>query len=243
MVQFLSIKFSDSFTITAFKKNDRIVVWRDTRENLIFLNNSVCIMPTPLKKKLTRFVYNKFTKDSIWKEIKANHYEILDGQRFWLISDMHFNHKNIISFCRHDCFKNVQQMNRRMIHNWNYRVGNFDKVLNIGDFGDARFIRQLNGSITIAKGNHDRKQWNRLYVLNYRNMKFLVTHNPNNATTWFDGDWIIHGHTHINTPFIDIFRKRVNVCVEMINYTPLNMEEIYNVIKESANYNDNRWFL
>ena len=201
-------------------------------------------MSTPLTKKLTRFVYNNFTKDRIWREIKANHYEILDGRRFWLISDMHFNHKKIISWCRHDCFSDVKQMNRRMIHNWNYRVGKFDKVLNIGDFGDSRFIKDLNGSITITKGNHDRKQWNRQYILEYRDMKFLVTHNPEkNGTFWFDGDWIIHGHTHINTPFIDIYRKRVNVSVEMINYTPLNIEEIYNIIKESENYNDNRWIL
>jgi len=58
---------------------------------------------------------------------------------------------------------------------------------------------------------------------------------------WFDGDWIIHGHTHINSPFIDIHRKRVNVCVEAINYAPISMEEIYKTIQDSKTYNDNRW--
>lgn len=199
-------------------------------------------MPT-LPKKFSKFVYDNISKPQIWREIKANHWEVLNGNRFWLISDMHFNHARMIPICRYDRFSNVKQMNKRMINNWNYRVGSFDKVLNIGDFGDFRFIKQLNGSITIAKGNHDRKQWNLQYLLNYRDMKFLVVHNPENATSWFDGDWILHGHTHLHTPFIDIFRKRVNLSVEVVNYTPLNLEEIYTMVKESDNYKDVRWTL
>lgn len=55
------------------------------------------------------------------------------------------------------------------------------------------------------------------FILKYRDMKFLVLHDPDSyATNWFDGDWIIHGHTHVNSPFIDIIRKRVNVSVEAI---------------------------
>jgi calcineurin-like phosphoesterase family protein len=72
-------------------------------------------------------------------------------------------------------------------------------------------------------------------------MKFLFIHDPDyHMTNWFDGDWIIHGHTHTNTPFIDISRKRVNVSVEMINYTPLTMERLYQILKESPNYLENR---
>jgi len=199
-------------------------------------------MPS-LPKKFSKFVYDNVTRDKIWREIKANNWEILDGNRFWLISDMHFNHRKILHCCRIDCFSTLQQMNKKMVDNWNYQVGNFDKVLNVGDFGDWRYIKKLNGSTTIAKGNHDKKQWNRQYVLNYLDMKFLVVHDPNNATSWFDGDWIIHGHTHLNTPFIDIYRKRVNVCVEVINYSPINIKDLYGIIQESKNYKDVRWTL
>jgi calcineurin-like phosphoesterase family protein len=101
----------------------------------------------------------------------------------------------------------------------------------------------LKGKITIAKGNHDRKQWNRQYILKYKGLKFLVLHDPDDNSKWFDGDWIIHGHTHINSPFIDIINKRINVSVEMINYTPITMEKIYNIIEESNTYKDNRKFL
>lgn len=79
--------------------------------------------------------------------------------------------------------------------------------------------------------------------MKYRDLKFLVVHNPDDNTRWFNDGWIIHGHTHVNTPFIDIHRKRVNVSCEMINYTPITMEKIYSIIKESVNYRDNRWYL
>jgi len=125
--------------------------------------------------------------------------------------------------------------------NWNFHVGQYDRVFCLGDFGDARMLKQLNGKITLAKGNHDNKQWNRQFVISYRDMEFLVLHDPDSyATNWFDGDWIIHGHTHVNSPFIDINKKRVNVSVEAINYTPITMEEIYSIIQESKSYNDNR---
>jgi calcineurin-like phosphoesterase family protein len=133
-----------------------------------------------------------------------------------------------------------------MISNWNFNVGNFDRVFCLGDFGDFRYKKQLKGKITISKGNHDRKQWDIQFILKYRDIKFLVLHDPDdsrNATDWFDGDWIIHGHTHLNSPFIDVFKKRVNVSCEVINFTPINLEELYNILMDSKDYNDNRTVL
>jgi hypothetical protein len=43
--------------------------------------------------------------------------EIFDGDKVWFISDMHFGHRNIIKWCRYDCFKNLKQMHERMISN------------------------------------------------------------------------------------------------------------------------------
>ena len=178
-----------------------------------------------LIKKIKRHFYNFFIGNRIIKF--GNPIEILDGNRVWLISDMHFSHRKLLGWSRPE-FHNVKEMNNRMISNWNHRVGNYDRVFCLGDFWDNRYLRRLNGKITLAKGNHDKKQWNRQFVVKYKDMKFLFLHDPDSRMTdWFDGDWIIHGHTHINSPFIDIARKRVNVCVEMINYTPISMEEIY----------------
>jgi calcineurin-like phosphoesterase family protein len=169
--------------------------------------------------------------------------EILDGSRVWFISDMHFGHRNLLKWSRGDSFRNLNEMHSRLIHNWNRAVTRDDRVFCLGDFGDRRFMRQLNGVVTHAKGNHDRRNWNRQYVLRYRGKRFLVLHDPNNATTWFDGDWIIHGHTHINTPFVDIGRRRINVSAEMINYAPISMDTIWRIAEESSGYRDDRWFL
>lgn len=191
-----------------------------------------------LIKRIKRHFYHFFIGDKI---LKFGHpTEIFDGDRVWLISDMHFNHRNMLKWCRPE-FHNVQQMNSRLIQNWNYHVNRNDRVFCLGDFGDSRFLRKLNGKVTLAKGNHDKKQWNRQFVVQYKDLKLLFLHDPDSTmTNWFDGDWIIHGHHHINTPFVDVHRKRVNVSVEVINYTPISMEHLYQILQESKGYNDNR---
>lgn len=188
--------------------------------------------------KVKNYFYRKLIGDRIIKF--GNPIEIIDGNRVWFISDMHFGHRNIIKWCRPE-FRNLRDMHKRIISNWNYHVGNYDRVFCLGDFGDARNLRRLKGKITLAKGNHDKKQWNKQFIIQYRDMKFLVLHDPDSMTTnWFDGDWIIHGHTHINSPFIDIGRKRINVSVEAINFSPITMAQIYDIVQESKNYHDNR---
>ena len=195
-------------------------------------------------KKIKLLIYNIFIGNRIQKSKGTHWNEILDGKRVWFISDMHFDHENIIKWCRSGSFKNIKQCNGRIIQNWNYHVGTYDRVYCLGDVGNFHLLKKLKGKITIAKGNHDGRQWDTQYILEYRGLKFLVLHDPDdsdhNDTSWFDGDWIIHGHTHINSPFIDIRRKRVNVSCEVINYSPICMEDIYSIIQESNNYNGNR---
>lgn len=189
-------------------------------------------------RKLSYKIYYFFIGQRIQKGGK-----IINGKRVFYISDMHFGHANMLKWCRGDCFRNLHEMHAKLISNWNYIVGKYDRVYCLGDFGLFRYKKFLNGRITIAKGNHDQKQWDRQFTMKYRDLKFLVVHNPDDNTRWFNDGWIIHGHTHVNTPFIDIHRKRVNVSCEMINYTPITMEKIYSIIKESVNYRDNRWYL
>lgn len=189
-------------------------------------------------QKIKHFFYKTFIGNQIIKF--ENPIKVINGNHVWFISDMHFGHRNIINWCRRE-FKNTKTMHQRLISNWNFHVGHYDRVFCLGDFGDFRHFKKLNGKITLVKGNHDNKQWNKQYIIQYRDLKFLALHDPDSRdTSWFDGDWIIHGHTHINSPFIDISRKRVNVSVEVINYTPISMEEIYTIVQESKNYNTNR---
>jgi calcineurin-like phosphoesterase family protein len=107
------------------------------------------------------------------------------------------------------------------------------------------WLRKLNGTIIFIHDNHDEKlRRSKCYdILNYGGFEFLLVHesnpDPNNLKnpcrkntevikSW-DG-WIIHGHKHNNNlkdyPFINGDNKRINVSVELINYTPLNIDRL-----------------
>ena len=84
----------------------------------------------------------------------------------WITSDLHFGHKNIMSFCPQTRarFKNdVAYMNNTMVQEWNDRVEPEDTVYILGDVAfmsgsDAgRMINRLNGTKILVEGNHDRK--------------------------------------------------------------------------------------
>src|SRR5699024_196993 len=98
----------------------------------------------------------------------------------YFIADTHFYHYQLLqpnNFApRH--FGNVDEMNQAMIDAWNARVDENDRVYHLGDISmrpqntptdeeTYDMLRQLNGHMTLIKGNHD-----------YRSLfKFLDKHN------------------------------------------------------------------
>ncbi|MDD1671809.1 MAG: metallophosphoesterase family protein [Methanomicrobiales archaeon] len=169
--------------------------------------------------------------------------QILDGRKVWFISDLHFGHKGIIPWCRADSFINIEEMHRVLIKNWNSAVDPDDRIFCLGDFGRLKFRSQLKGHIIMTQGNHDTKQWDKQYILRYRNTKFLVVHDPKTAPDEYDGEWVVHGHSHRTAPFVDAERRRVNVSCEVLRYCPVTMEQIYAIVRESEQYPITRWEL
>lgn len=80
----------------------------------------------------------------------------------YFTSDTHFHHSNIIEYCNRP-YKDVQEMNDKMVENWNSIVKPDDLVYHLGDycFGNEDKIREinnrLNGHIVLISGNHDEK--------------------------------------------------------------------------------------
>ncbi len=161
-------------------------------------------------------------------------------QRVFFISDTHFDHANVIKYTKRP-FRNVEEMNQALVLNWNNKVKNEDLVFFLGDLGFGRghrsisyWLEKLNGKIYFLKGNHDSGNVGKateipnVYPLSYKGHKFLLMHDPHRPIDW-DG-WIIHGDKHNNDlenyPFFNGKRKTINVSVEVINFAPIDLEEI-----------------
>jgi len=154
----------------------------------------------------------------------------------YIISDTHFNHKNIIDYS-HRPFNSVEDMNAQMINNWNKVVSNKDTIYHLGDFswGNKEFVSsivsKLNGEKILIKGNHDKHsaKWYRECgfdtVVNggiILDEFYLLSHRPMFMTD--DMPYVnLHGHIHQNNMEGN---KYFNVSVEQTNYEPIALDKI-----------------
>lgn len=80
----------------------------------------------------------------------------------YFIADTHFFHEKIIKMCNRP-FDNVEEMNKKLIENWNKKVTDDDTVYILGDVSfkgskenTISILKQLKGKKILIKGNHDR---------------------------------------------------------------------------------------
>ena len=80
----------------------------------------------------------------------------------WVTSDLHFGHKNIMSFCpvTRARFRNdVAYMNEQMVIEWNAMIAPEDTVYILGDVAflpaakAAEYMMRCNGSKILIEGN------------------------------------------------------------------------------------------
>lgn len=89
------------------------------------------------------------------------HIKIDQNKKWWVVSDLHFWHKNVIRYSNRP-FNSVEEMNETFIQNWNDRVSSDDFVFNLGDFAFCKedkiieILSRLNGTQFYIYGNHDR---------------------------------------------------------------------------------------
>ena len=133
-------------------------------------------------------------------------------------------------------------MNKTIIDNWNSVVKEDDTVFHLGDvrFGKDSlpikdYFSQLNGNIILIKGSHDtgEKSLPLSWYLRRGKYKFILTHNKDHVHNHYlwEGFWIIHGHSHNNSPLINREYKLINVSVENIDYKPINILQILQLIE------------
>ena len=174
--------------------------------------------------------------------------------RIWIVSDTHFAHENIYKFLRADGktrvrheFVDAREGDREMIARWNATVRPQDIVYHLGDVAmpweAIASLRGCQGRLRVILGNHDpAKQRDQKYlwdagVEKVYGMKRLfdcwLTHAPCHPST-LGGPKVlgnIHGHIHEKeSPPGPYF----NASVERINYTPIDFEEVRELLKQRA---------
>jgi len=79
----------------------------------------------------------------------------------WFTSDLHLGHERIIELCNRP-FQSVEDMNTKLIKNWNDVVDPEDYVYVLGDVAMGKIaetlplVKELNGHKLLVPGNHDR---------------------------------------------------------------------------------------
>lgn len=131
-------------------------------------------------------------------------------------------------------------MNSVMIERWNSVVKDEDIVYHLGDVGFAGVNRHilpaLKGRKRLILGNHDdgknqdlHNNFQKIMVWRmFPEFGLLLTHVPVHESSLGENPKRpdmknVHGHIHDKSPPSN---KHINVSVEQINYTPINIEEL-----------------
>jgi calcineurin-like phosphoesterase family protein len=59
--------------------------------------------------------------------------KIENNKKVWFTSDSHASHRNIIKYCNRP-FKSVEEMNAKLIENWNALIEPGGLTFHLGDF-------------------------------------------------------------------------------------------------------------
>lgn len=176
------------------------------------------------------------------------------AEKILFTSDPHFFHKNIIRFQGRP-FKDLNEMHSTIINNWNSVVDEDCIVYCLGDVTFAgknktlEILHALKGKIVLIRGNHDRgidkmaSRFEGIYdYLALRNEGVVLFHYPILSWAGVHRDSIhLHGHCHGNLkPVYDKDRnmytqKRFDVGVDSHNYTPITLNQVYDMADKVEN--------
>ncbi len=165
----------------------------------------------------------------------------------YLISDHHFGHSRIIDYTGRP-FTSVGEMNGTLLERHYETVTQDDVLIHLGDIAmDMRdgeetveYFERLNGNILI-RGNHDvglspdEAPFPVLEscILEHGEYRFYCTHRPEDIPDAWD-EWAIHGHMHNNNteeyPFVAYDERRVNVSAELLNYYPIQLDALTDLL-------------
>lgn len=138
----------------------------------------------------------------------------------WLYSDPHFGDKELAA--GHP----GRPTDDEQVAMINAKVGKKDTLIILGDVGNVEYAKKLRGYKVLIMGNHDTGASNYKEVFNevyegplFVGEKLLLSHEPIN----FSNALNIHGHNHVRQVGDG---RHLNVCADLVNYTPVNMNQL-----------------
>jgi len=172
----------------------------------------------------------------------------------WFIGDLHFGHRNIITFDDDNGkkirpFSSIEEHDETLITNINALVRPQDRLYILGDICISRknipMVSRLNGRKKLIKGNHDifkLKDYLPYFddICAYRTYPehgIICSHipvHPQQLEHRFK--WNVHGHMHANKVktgqvIIRNDERYINVCPEHTFFKPVNFDQILKKIE------------
>lgn len=168
---------------------------------------------------------------------------------FYFISDLHFNHEKVLKYEKDARpFNSLEEMNEKLIENWNSRVKEEDTVYMLGDIFmgtidivDA-IMPRLKGKKILIRGNHDTNKRvekmkpylvpngvHSLLCIEVEKTPLVLCHYPIREWMWKDNGSIhLYGHVHSNDHRNGILQEpnSYHVGVDTNGLMPISFEEI-----------------
>lgn len=177
------------------------------------------------------------------------------GERLFFTADQHWHHARIISYCQRP-FSSVEEMDEKLITNWNNVVGDDDIVFHLGDFAKggssewSRLLQRLKGKIYLILGNHDLKSIGAGFsrfegvcmqmIINVKGQRIYLNHYPFLCYGGaYRNTWQLFAHVHTCpaktgkdfSRLSMLFPTQYDVGVDNNNFTPVSFEQIETIIR------------
>lgn len=182
--------------------------------------------------------------------------KIDNPSKVFFTSDSHFTHFNVARLCNRP-YSSRSEMNQCLIDNWNKVVPEDGIVIHCGDFmlshkigfkEYSKYINKLNGTIYLTRGNHDRidlGNYDDKLIVNdcmYIQVEKTLIYAQHYPCLAFNGDIQVFGHIHtlsdgkvhgLDSDVPDKLKfNQYDVGVDQNNYTPINYNQLINIINE-----------
>lgn len=140
-------------------------------------------------------------------------------QTIYIISDTHFGDNDLKK-----AFPN-RPSDDELVKLINSKVGKKDLLIHLGDVGDLEYMKKIRGHKILIAGNHESglEKYKEVFEQVFSGAliigeKLLLSHEP------IDAKWIfnLHGHNHTGAK---TDKYHLNVCADVIGYTPINFNQ------------------